>query len=232
MGWSLRNKNTGGQTGSGTSVATVSLAVTAGDLIAVHGFGTVDMTACADTEGNSYTKISDQSGTARQVVWYAVATSTTTLTITVTFGTDTSWKWRYVNAAAFNPGGDTINLATDDTTAAAYSTSRTTSAISATENDVLGIAHFFHNIGTHTSLLIAGSAPDDSQSTHAYGQQFWSIFTAGVSSKTAYGEASAQSWMQLHFALFELESVGSSYSITNQLQGANVGSDLFNGSII
>ena len=207
MSWSLRNKATGGQSSSGTTQASVDIAVTIGDLIVVYGTAYYVASAIEDNAAHSWTILADQVtdySNGKNIAWYTIANSTATITITVTFGATTSYTQRYVSAAAFDPGGDTINLAASTTTAQAYTTTHTTDTISAAENDVLAIAHYNNsNRIALTSILIDSSAPDDNQVPYVGGIQYWTIYTSGAVNVDAYAQQNSNGWMILSLSLFE-----------------------------
>ncbi len=215
----VRDNQIGGQASSGTNTATVTVDVKQGDLIVVFAFidDQPDATiTIADEDSNTYTKLhgdsewynSSQSHARSRSAYTTVGADNFTLTITATFGSGTGWNQRRIDAVVFNPGGGTWNKAASDLTAASYTTSRETSSISATEDNVVGVAHFL-NAGnkTITERLIGGNAPDTYQGS-TFNEQWWTIYGSGATSKTAKGTISESTWIQIELTLFEVVSAG------------------------
>jgi len=188
--------------------------VTEGDLIIVIAYSSLTgisaPDSCSDDDSNSYTLINTPAET-EIIFWYAIAGATSaTLTITVEYDPVGSTQ-RGLLAAAFNPGsGYSFKTpeADSDETSSSYVTSRTTSALSCTENNAvfIGMPSNMNN-RTYITRTLAGSAPDGTETfTSVKTELWWSFFSSGISSQTASVTVDTNGWLAIFGVIFEVEA--------------------------
>ena len=203
---------------NGSETTDNSLAVSAGDLVIVAGAAdgssnTID--AIADSEGNSYTLLTQvSSSNAHQRLGYSVITTgSATMTWTVDY---TGGGLRYIMVLVFRPdGGDTVALDVD-VNVSGYDTTLSTTAGNSTGDDAVAAAFGFATAErTWSSEQINDVAAD---ATIAGGDNqhrgWYSILSSADASVDADGTVNTVVSFLIQLVIFKATAGGSAYQET------------------